>query len=166
MKLETYTEIIEFMQRNGTRECVKAAAKLYSDVPTKTLGSIFSQDYQRKMKKCHHKFNNYKMREKLYQRYTWQFELLVILKDLHTRFFRFVFLSTWMPLTIASLLTSHRPVHVTVNWCWIVMYNIIIKMQLVLDRSSPKWLKHGKKWIFFSYILFYSSFNMFKIVLN
>ena len=69
MKLETYTEIIEFMQRNGTRECVKAAAKLYPDIPTKTLGSIFSQDYQRKMKKCHHKFNNYKTRERLYQRY-------------------------------------------------------------------------------------------------
>ncbi|KAI0210564.1 CDAN1-interacting nuclease 1 [Lamellibrachia satsuma] len=54
MKRNVYLEIIEYMQSLGPRCNLHKVAKLFSQYSMKTLGSIYSQDYQRKMKRTHH----------------------------------------------------------------------------------------------------------------
>lgn len=54
MKRSVYLEIIEYMQSLGPRCNLFQVAELFPQYSVKTLGSIYSQDYQRKMKRTHH----------------------------------------------------------------------------------------------------------------
>ncbi|XP_069682201.1 CDAN1-interacting nuclease 1 isoform X2 [Periplaneta americana] len=69
MKVELYNDILKTIKTyNGPgRKCEKLLREKYPNVSDYTLGSIYSFEYQRKMKKNHQKFS--KMTEELYRRY-------------------------------------------------------------------------------------------------
>ncbi|CAH1791558.1 unnamed protein product, partial [Owenia fusiformis] len=69
MKLDYYREIVDLIHWYGTRDCIECISKVFTGVPKKTLGSIFSQDYQRQMKKIHYKMHQAHTVRKLYNRY-------------------------------------------------------------------------------------------------
>lgn len=69
MDLLTYRDIVNMLELDGTRRCLKELQKMYPEVSVRTLGSIFSQEVQKKMKKCHYKFNAPRAKEKLYNRF-------------------------------------------------------------------------------------------------
>ncbi|XP_060069679.1 CDAN1-interacting nuclease 1-like [Ylistrum balloti] len=55
MKLAVYNEIVDLMRKYKTRdEALRHIAPRYPDVSVGALGSIFAQDYQKKMRKTHH----------------------------------------------------------------------------------------------------------------
>ncbi|KAJ9599051.1 hypothetical protein L9F63_010508, partial [Diploptera punctata] len=69
MKVELYNDILKSIKTfNGSgRKCEMYLKKKYACVSEYTLGSIYSLEYQRKMKQNHQKFNT--MTEDLYRRY-------------------------------------------------------------------------------------------------
>ena len=54
MKLTIYNDILSIIQEHNSRECFKFIQEKYPDISINTLGSIYSQNYQKKMKKTHH----------------------------------------------------------------------------------------------------------------
>lgn len=69
MKLSTFNEIVELIHAHSNRECLRVIAELYPTVSIRTLGSIYSQEYQKKTKKCHHRLHTAKSKERIYQKY-------------------------------------------------------------------------------------------------
>ncbi|KAK3608617.1 hypothetical protein CHS0354_042615 [Potamilus streckersoni] len=54
MKLITYNEILDQIHTYEVREALPLIAKNFPSVSMKALGSIYSQEYQKKMRKTHH----------------------------------------------------------------------------------------------------------------
>lgn len=69
MKLEIYNQILTLMHTYGSRDCLKTIALQFPGVTYNTLVSIYSQDYQKKMRKNHHKHHKLEVMENYYQRY-------------------------------------------------------------------------------------------------
>jgi hypothetical protein len=70
MKLSIYNSILESFHATGTDIFVlRDVAKKYSQYSTKTLGSIYSQDCQRKMKRTHHRHYQLAKMDEYYFRY-------------------------------------------------------------------------------------------------
>lgn len=70
MKLAVYNEILGIMQDYKSRECFKLIQEKYPELSTNTLGSIFSQNYQKKMKKTHHLHYSLDKMNDYYQKYS------------------------------------------------------------------------------------------------
>ncbi|XP_071080452.1 CDAN1-interacting nuclease 1-like [Haliotis cracherodii] len=58
MKLELYNEIVKAIPVNTSRGYLSQVAARFPGVPKKTIGSILSQEYQRKTRKSHHYHSN------------------------------------------------------------------------------------------------------------
>jgi len=69
MHLSTYKDIIDLMELNGTRKCLDRLKQFYPNTSERTLGSIYAQEYQKKMKKCHHKYYTHNAKKRLYLKY-------------------------------------------------------------------------------------------------
>ncbi|XP_031564877.1 protein C15orf41 homolog [Actinia tenebrosa] len=69
MKLEVYNQILSLMHKYGSRDCLKSIALQFPGVTYNTLISIYSQDYQKKTRKNHHKHHKPAVMEEYYQRY-------------------------------------------------------------------------------------------------
>lgn len=69
MKLSVYNDVLNIMQEYNTRECFRLIQEKYPDLSINTLGSIFSQNYQKKMKKTHHIHYNPEKMNEYFQRY-------------------------------------------------------------------------------------------------
>ena len=70
MKLAVYNDIIDIIQEHNSRECFKAIQDKYPSLSKNTLGSIYSQNYQKKMKKTHHMHYNTDTMNDYYQKYS------------------------------------------------------------------------------------------------
>ncbi|XP_064601584.1 CDAN1-interacting nuclease 1-like [Liolophura sinensis] len=69
MEMSVYNDIIDCIHAFNSRKCLPKLVETYPGIPVNTLGSILSQDYQKKMKKCHHQRYSTSSVEKYYQRY-------------------------------------------------------------------------------------------------
>ncbi|KAH3847757.1 CDAN1-interacting nuclease 1-like isoform X1 [Dreissena polymorpha] len=54
MRLASYNEIVKMMHTYQSRDCLPIIAEKFPGVSLNALGSIFSQDYQKKMRKTHY----------------------------------------------------------------------------------------------------------------
>ncbi|XP_076354095.1 CDAN1-interacting nuclease 1 isoform X2 [Tachypleus tridentatus] len=69
MKLSQYNEILSEFKRLHSRDSLHILGEKFSQVPERTIGSIIAQEYQRKMKKVHHKHYSAEAIEMYYNRY-------------------------------------------------------------------------------------------------
>ncbi|XP_028409732.1 uncharacterized protein C15orf41 homolog isoform X3 [Dendronephthya gigantea] len=69
MKLEVYREIVSIIHSCWTRECFKTISAKFSGVTNDALISIYSQEFQKKIKKNHHKHHQPDVVESYYKRY-------------------------------------------------------------------------------------------------
>lgn len=69
MKQEIYQQILSMMHTYGSRDCLKTIALQFPGVTYNTLVSIYSQDYQKKTRKNHHKHHKPEVMEAYYKRY-------------------------------------------------------------------------------------------------
>ncbi|KAK3096572.1 hypothetical protein FSP39_001400 [Pinctada imbricata] len=69
MKLTVYNEIIALMHKYKSRDSLCKVQERYPNVSLSALGSIFAQDYQKKMRKTHHLHYNPEKIEQYYQIY-------------------------------------------------------------------------------------------------
>lgn len=69
MKQATYLEIVEILPHFRSRKQLHQLTRLYPSVPLETLGSIFSQEFQKKMKKTHFRHTTPQAQEKYYEQF-------------------------------------------------------------------------------------------------
>ncbi|EDV21638.1 uncharacterized protein TRIADDRAFT_59843 [Trichoplax adhaerens] len=69
LPLAKYKRIISVIKNSTSRECLTDILKLYPGVTYNTLVSIYSQEYQKKIKKEFHRHHSPDMMERYYQRY-------------------------------------------------------------------------------------------------
>lgn len=69
MKQSQYNEILSEFKRLHSRDSLHILVEKFSQVPERTIGSIIAQEYQRKMKKVHHKHYSAEAIEMYYNRY-------------------------------------------------------------------------------------------------
>jgi len=69
MKQEIFNQILTMMRNDGSRDCLKTIALQFPGVTYNTLVSIYSQDYQKKTRKNHHKHHKPDVMENYYKRY-------------------------------------------------------------------------------------------------
>lgn len=69
MKLSVYNTIIKIMHTHNSRDCLPLIVKEFPDFSISTIGSIYAQDYQKKMRKTHHIHYNPVKMEMYYEQY-------------------------------------------------------------------------------------------------
>ncbi|XP_013419300.1 uncharacterized protein C15orf41 homolog isoform X1 [Lingula anatina] len=69
MKLADYQYIVKNIHHSWNRNCLQDLAKKFPEYSMETIGSIYSQEYQKKMKKTHFKHYTQHITEEYYDRY-------------------------------------------------------------------------------------------------
>ncbi|XP_025104409.1 uncharacterized protein C15orf41 homolog isoform X3 [Pomacea canaliculata] len=69
MKLSVYNEIVEILPKYRSRRQLHQLTKMFPGISLGTIGSIFSQEYQKKMKRTHYKHKPFHVQKQYYEQF-------------------------------------------------------------------------------------------------
>lgn len=69
MKEAIYLEIIDILPHFRSRRQLRQLTRLYPGIPFETIGSIFAQEFQKKMKRTHYRHTSLQAQEKYYEQF-------------------------------------------------------------------------------------------------